>query len=174
MKNTDWLTIQQKVKIVSFIKRAQSEWLDVFIFEGLRSKDRQMQLFWYGRSIEELKKYGVPSSYAKPTERYRTRTLQSNHLTWNACDLTFDLNSDPKIEVSSRNWNYSKLINNCSYFGLRSLAPLESAHFENDWRSITQVFNDNTLLYKKWDIDMKTKMLKINKLLIDTKKELVK
>lgn len=173
--NFKGLKLNTKVKVFSLIKWANRQKLDIYIFEWLRTQERQYELFGYWRDVATVESYWVYPKWAKPNETIRTWTLQSNHLTWNAVDIVFDQNSDPKINKPSRNWNYKPLVDNCKYFGLRSLVPIETCHFENDWRTIAQVLNDNMKIYKQSTYkQQKTKILEINEILKDSKNTIVK
>jgi hypothetical protein len=62
-------------------------------------------------------------------------------------DIVFDVNIDPKIQVPSWNWDYMTLIKIWKMYWLRNLAPAETCHFENDWRTIPQVIKDNSTVW---------------------------
>lgn len=119
-------------KVQAFLEKARAEGLDIFVRESKRTKERQYFLFGKWRDAETLKKYGVPTEYAKPSAKKVTRTLNSRHLSWDAVDIVFDKNADPKIQVPSWSGNYSRLIEIWKSVWLRNLAPIELCHFEDD------------------------------------------
>lgn len=127
---TERLVPEFKDKLHKFFTEVRATWLDCYIFESFRTKERQWELFWKGRSAITLKKAWVPIQYANPSARIVTRTLQSKHLEWKAVDIVFDTNKDPKIKSPSWNWNYAKLIEIAKKYWIRNLAPLETCHFE--------------------------------------------
>lgn len=133
------LTPQFQEKVKQFFADARAQWLYIYIFESKRSLERQYELFWKGRTAQELAKYWVPSKYAKPWTKPVTWTLKSNHLTWNAIDVVFDISKDPQnftkpwnAKIPSWSGDYKKLILIAKKYGIRNLAPLETCHFENN------------------------------------------
>lgn len=72
-------TVDEKMQRV--VKRAiELTGQDFTVLEGVRTKQRQYELFAKGRSIAELRKAGVPSSVlAQPGEKKVTWTLNSKH-----------------------------------------------------------------------------------------------
>ncbi len=129
---------QKRVKM--FFDDARSQWLYIYIFEALRSIERQYELFWKGRTAQECVKNGVPASYARPRSwKPVTWTLKSNHLTGNAIDVVFDVSKNPenftkdwKLKKPSWSGDYHKLIPIAKKYGIRNLYPIELCHFELD------------------------------------------
>lgn len=117
-------------KLEDMLNVAYWEWLHPYVFEWLRSKERQYFLFGKWRTANTLKKYGVPTIYANPSTKQVTWTLQSNHLEGKAADIVFDINKDPKVRTPSWNWNYKRLIEIAKDLWLRNLSPFELCHFE--------------------------------------------
>lgn len=159
------LTNRAKNKVQILLNVARQEGLDCFIFEAKRSLDRQQELFWYGRTMLELKKYWVPEKYAKPNEKERTWTLQSKHLIWQAVDIVFDSNKDPKVKAPSWNWNYKRLIEIGILCWLYNLAPRETCHFEDDGSTIeTTIKKNSDKWHKETDIKIKKTLHDINEM----------
>lgn len=119
-----------RVKVEAMWKDFRAAWLDCFIWEGRRTKERQWQLFWQWRSATAIKKYWIPASYADPTKKIVTWTLDSKHLTGRAIDIVFDADADPKVKVPRWSGNYAKLIEIAKRHWLRSLYPMEMCHIE--------------------------------------------
>lgn len=87
---------------------------DYIIIEGVRSKERQYELFGKGRDINELIYYmtkDLAVKYAKPDETKVTWTLNSLHLTGRAVDIAGY--KDNKIKWERNNF----LINTMSSVG---------------------------------------------------------
>lgn len=103
-----------KIKVIDFLDEVKSKWFDIMIFEGLRTKERQAELYAQGRT--------------KPW-KIVTWTLQSNHLTGKAIDIVF---KDAKWNPTW-NWDYDSLIAIAKKYWIRNLKPRETAHFEDDW-----------------------------------------
>ncbi len=114
--NIEDLEVNFKEKVKLFIQEAKATWLDIIIFEWLRSLERQKYLYSIWRTIELNK---------KPI----TWTLQSNHLTWKAVDIVFkDKNWNP-----SWSWDYDTLIWIANKYWINNLKPKETCHFECNW-----------------------------------------
>jgi hypothetical protein len=144
LNNLNYL-FQRKIKWL--LAYAKQVWLDVYVFEGKRTVERQQELFWYGRTKTQLLLYKVNVKYAKPNEKKRTRTMKSKHIEGKAVDIVFDLNKDPKIYVPTWNGNYQKMIWVCLNFWLKNLYPRETCHFEDDWRSLDNILKENSRLF---------------------------
>jgi len=147
--NLNQLERNTKIKAQALIDLAQQEWLDVYVFEWLRSQERQFELFGRGRWAISLKRARVPVKYANPKAKKVTRTVQSKHIEWKAVDIVFDTNKDPKVRRPSWNGKYSALIYLAQFIWLRNLAPLETCHFEHNDVSIESVLENNSNLWKK-------------------------
>ena len=145
--NLELLERNTKIKAKALIDLAQQNWLDVYVFEWLRSIERQYELYWKGRNVVALKKAGVPTKYANPSAKKVTRTVQSNHIKWQAVDIVFDLDKDPKKKRPSWNGNYTVLIYLSQYVWLRNLAPLETCHFEHNSTTVESVLENNSKLW---------------------------
>lgn len=52
---------------------------DFKVLEGVRTPERQRELYGQGRTAKELAKVGLPPHLAKPSARIVTWTLNSNH-----------------------------------------------------------------------------------------------
>lgn len=128
----DRLTDRMRRKTIKFIELANEAELDVFVWESLRTLNRQYYLFGKWRTKDTLRKYGVPEHYSNVYTKIVTWTLNSRHLWGEAIDIVFDTNSDPKIESPSWSGDYSTLIEIGKECGLRNLAPTELCHFEDD------------------------------------------
>ena len=131
------LVPEMQQKVHDFFADARSQWLYVYIFEALRSKERQYQLFGQWRTAWELVRYWVPAKYAKPWSKPVTWTLKSKHLEGKAIDVVFDISNDPKnftkdwsLKVPSWSGDYAKLIKISKKYGLTSLSPVETCHFQ--------------------------------------------
>jgi len=103
---------------------------NAYIWEGRRTLTRQYELFGKGRTAATLRKYWVPVQYANPKAKIVTWTLHSKHLEWKAIDIVFDSNPDPKVKSPRWSWDYAKIISIAKTLWIRSLAPIELAHFE--------------------------------------------
>lgn len=114
-----------KKKYDAFMKAVLSRYPHCVPFETLRTKERQVRLYGVGRTH---------SKGRKPI----TRTLASNHLTGNAVDLVFKKGNSVTWE-----WPYEDLIYMCNMYGVKSLYPLETCHFEDDYRPIKDVMETN-------------------------------
>lgn len=119
------LTPDFKKKVQLFFAEANKQWLYPVIFEALRTPARQAELYAQWRS--------------KPW-KIVTWTLKSNHFSWNAVDLVW---KDSKWNISW-NWPYEKLISIAKNFGIKSLYPDESAHFENNFLPLKTMEITNT------------------------------
>ena len=144
--NLELLERNTKIKAKALIDLAQQNWLDVYVFEWLRSIERQYELFGKGRTTATLRKAWVHTKYANPNAKKVTWTIQSNHLKWQAIDIVFDLDKDPKKKRPSWNGNYQLLIYLSEYVGLRNLAPLETCHFEHNSTTVEAVLENNSKL----------------------------
>lgn len=158
------LTKRTKVKVQVFLEYAKSEWFDIFIFESKRTKERQKELYGYGRNMEALRMAWVDKKYAKPLDRERTRTLNSKHLIGEAVDIVFDANVDPKFTQPSWNGNYKRLIQIGERCGLYNLSPREVCHFEDDGKSIKTVMEKNSKAWHTVDDKGKIVLSSINDL----------
>ena len=142
-----------KKKVYCLLDHAKMIGLDIFIFESLRTQERQRWLLWWGRTATQLKKeFWVSWEYAKYKDAkwkvnpQRTRTLVSKHLTGEAVDIVFDANSDPKIKAPRWSWNYGLLIAIWKMYWLDNLAPVEVCHFQNNGRDIKNCIANNSAL----------------------------
>lgn len=67
-------------RLVAVVERAiQITKVDFTVLEGVRSYERQRELYGQGRTKSECLAAGVPASYAKPKMAKVTWTLTSNH-----------------------------------------------------------------------------------------------
>lgn len=67
-------------KLVVVAERAAGKLpFDLLITDGVRSKERQHELYGQGRTAAELRAKGVDPKYAKPAMNKVTWTLNSNH-----------------------------------------------------------------------------------------------
>ena len=102
-----------KKKLKAFLNEANNKWHAVVLFEWLRTKDRQRQLY---------------NQWRTTPWKIVTWTMKSNHLTGNAADIVFMKNWNYSWE-----WNYDALIEIAKKYWIRNLKPTETAHFEDDW-----------------------------------------
>lgn len=107
-----------KNKIIDFLKEVRVKYPNVDIFEWLRSKKRQEELYSIGRRW---------IAWEKPV----TWTMNSKHLEWKAVDIIF---KDSKWNPTW-NWDYKYLIEIAKKYWINNLAPTEVCHFECDWTS---------------------------------------
>jgi len=114
-KDIKSLDIKFQKKVALFLQEAKNQGLNIMIFEGLRSIERQKALYAIGRTTE-------------PNRKPVTWTLKSNHLTGKAVDIVFNVNWQP-----SWNWDYNKLIIIAKRFWIENLKPKETCHFEDNW-----------------------------------------
>lgn len=166
--NIEDLELLTRQKVYCLLDHLKHLWLDVYIFESLRSLERQKRLLWWGRSASELKKFWIESKFSKQKDQsgkvypQRSWTLISKHLTWEAVDIVFDINKDPKIKVPSWNGNYSLVIKLGSMYWLDTLAPLELCHLQNNWRSIESCIWYNAQRRDKADQNTKDQLHRAN------------
>lgn len=80
-----------RAKVEMFLEEAHEKWFDIFVTEWLRTRERQMFLFWKWRSVETLKKYWVPAGYAKPHDQIVTKILNSPHMRGESIDIAWDV-----------------------------------------------------------------------------------
>lgn len=59
----------------------------VIVIEGVRTRERQCELYGKGRTAAELRAAGVPTKYAKPSETKVTWTMKSRHFGGGAIDF---------------------------------------------------------------------------------------
>lgn len=77
-----------KPQLAAVVRRAlELTTQDFFVLEGRRTKKAQQEYFGAGRTAAELKAAGVDPSLARPSERQKTWTLNSKHLTGDAVDV---------------------------------------------------------------------------------------
>ncbi len=153
ISSLDYLKSNARKKVSAFLTIAKAEGLDVFVFESLRTQERQHYLFGKWRTKNTLVRYWVPIKYADPYAKTVTWTLNSKHLWGTAVDIVFDKDPDPKVEVPSWNWDYQALIQIGEFVGLRNLAPTELCHFEDDWNPFSPPINSMTKKEKTMLID---------------------
>jgi len=120
---------QKKVKALLELCRLQL--LDTGLFETLRMSPRQKELYAIGRTI-------------RVNEKPVTRTMNSYHLTWKAVDIIFY----NKWKIT-REWDYATLTKLAWYCWMtwifnKQWARMERCHFQDDWRSIAKVIEDNS------------------------------
>ncbi len=149
------LTFPTKVKYKALEEYVQNYYkMDIYPFETFRTQERQDVLFWYWRNVDELVAYWYQYKkavlLAKPFKvdwtrmSKRTKTLYSQHTLRKAIDIVFDKEPDPKVEVPSWDGNYKKIVAICRYFWFYNLTPLETCHFQDDWRSVNTVLFANS------------------------------
>lgn len=161
LSSTELLTPRAKIKIETMLEVAKMEGLDVYCFETKRHIERQYELFGKWRTEKELEKYGVPKKYAAPRDIKITWTIKSKHLTWEAADIVFDRNKDPKVKVPSWSGDYSRLVEIWEACWLDNLRPIELCHFQDNWSSVksqiikngdsrhaTKIERDKNMLHK--------------------------
>lgn len=153
--NISLLTDRMQERAKNFMLEAKkitqeyTNW-DVDIFETLRTQERQYFLAGKGRTQSQLKAWGVPSAFlslANPSDTKRTWTLQSNHKDGNAFDIAFTFKNQ---------WTWSnipsglqkKLADLAPSYGLRNLAPLEYAHFEDNEKNWKPTILQNNMATK--------------------------
>ena len=61
--------------------------IDFMVLEGVRTPERQRELYGQGRSTAQCTAAGISVKYAKPSLQKVTWTLNSNHFTGRAVDL---------------------------------------------------------------------------------------
>jgi peptidoglycan L-alanyl-D-glutamate endopeptidase CwlK len=67
--------------LIRVVKRAiEATTQDFMVLEGVRTVQRQRELYGQGRSAAELRAVGVEPALAKPTMQKVTWTLKSNHI----------------------------------------------------------------------------------------------
>jgi peptidoglycan L-alanyl-D-glutamate endopeptidase CwlK len=79
--------------------------VDFMVLEGVRTPERQRQLYGQGRTTAECTKAGISVLYAKPHLQKVTWTLKSNHFAGRAVDLVpwpIDWNTPAKFNAISR------------------------------------------------------------------------
>jgi len=132
------LVPEMQTKVPNFFQDARSQGLYIYIFEALRSIERQYELFGKGRTRQECVKNGVPAIYAKPTAwKPVTWTLKSKHIEGKAIDVVFDISNNPedftkdwKKKIPSWSGDWVKLTAIAKKHWLISLAPTEQCHFQ--------------------------------------------
>lgn len=117
------LTPNFKAKVILFLAEAKKEWLDVIVWETKRTLARQKELYAQWRT--------TPWNIV-------TWTLQSKHLTWEAIDIIFDKDPDPKKVIPVWSWDYEKLIEIWKKYWMVSLYPKETCHFQDNWIPYTK------------------------------------
>lgn len=103
----------------------------VFPLETRRNQKRQEWLYGAGRTAAELRAAGIDPSFARPTAKTVTWTLQSKHLEGLAFDVWFK-DSKGKYTFNAPSGLWNQLIQIGESVGLRNLAPKEYAHFEDN------------------------------------------
>lgn len=126
-----------KIKVEMLLKEAKDKGFDIMVFEWFRTLDRQKELYAQWRT--------------KPW-KIVTWTMQSKHLEWKAVDIVF---KDSKWNPTW-NWDYDSLIEIAKKYWIKNLKPAETAHFEDDWTLLSNIYNDMweyETLFKKmyWD-----------------------
>lgn len=130
IQDTASLTPEFRIKVELLFKKLREAGINnAYIWESRRTQERQYELFWQGRTVATLKKYWVPTQYAKPG-KIVTWTLDSMHLKGRAIDIVFNTSIDPKIKKPSWSWNYAKVIEIAKSIWIRNLTPIETCHFE--------------------------------------------
>lgn len=76
--------------------------VDFSVTQGRRTLDEQKRLYGKGRTAAQCRAAGVPESYAKPSERVVTWTLNSNHLSGNAVDVAPFVNGALQYDDSGK------------------------------------------------------------------------
>lgn len=102
MKTYRWLDKLDKnfrKNVELFLKEVNKKSKKIFITESYRTKERQLFLFWYWRSIKELLSLWIDKNKAKKISklyslswkklRKVTWTLDSKHTKWLAFDIAF-------------------------------------------------------------------------------------
>lgn len=113
------LTPQFKEKVKLFLDSAKFQGHNIKVFEALRSKKRQEELYAIWRTTELTR---------KPV----TWTLTSEHLTGSAADVVFvDAKWNP-----SWNWPYEKLYAIAKKYWIDNLSPTEQCHFQDDHKPL--------------------------------------
>lgn len=111
------LTTQFKEKVTLFLRECRTQWYNIGIFEWLRTKQRQIELY---------------NQWRLTPWKIVTWTLKSKHLTWEAVDIIF-YDTNWKI---TWNWPYSKIIIISKQFWIDSLSPIEVCHFQDNLKPL--------------------------------------
>lgn len=126
-RNTDInsLSPTYRKKYNAFMKAVLARYPHCIVFEARRTQERQNRLYGVGRTH---------SKGRKPI----TWTLYSNHIQGNAVDLVRKYGKN-----ISRVGPYQDLIYICGMYGIKNLTPIETCHFEDDFRNINDVIKQN-------------------------------
>ncbi len=121
------LTPEMQKRVRVFLQKAAEAGMHVRVFESLRTRERQAWLYGQGRTAWQCLKAGLRlSSWANPTGKVVTWTMQSKHLEGKAIDMVF-------IDAQGNStWtgDWDKLISIGKQAGLDSLCPREMSHFQ--------------------------------------------
>ena len=109
------LTPQFKLKLELFLAECNKQWYYPVIYETLRTKKRQIELY---------------NQWRLTPWKIVTWTVYSNHIKWTAVDLVW---RDPITKKITWNWPYDKIILIAQQFWINNLFPYETAHFEDNW-----------------------------------------
>jgi len=116
LNDIELLTPSFKEKVKLFLDEARSIWLNIKVFESLRTMARQKELYSIWRRWIVW-------------EKVVTWTMNSNHIIWKAIDVVF---IDFKWRFSW-SWNYDTLIEIWKKYWINNLKPKETCHFEDNW-----------------------------------------
>ena len=125
-----------KTKSKVFLAIARKKYPNIYVFETLRSYQRQLLLFAKGMWI--------------------TRTMKSKHREWKAMDIVFLYGWQPK-----RQWDYNFIHYIAEMCWMRWL-KWESCHIEDDGRSIMKLMADNSWRWGWSDTTTQYRLKEVN------------
>lgn len=109
-------------KIKLFLSECKRKWFNIWIYEWFRTINRQIELYNQWR----ITKWKIV-----------TWTLKSKHLQAEAVDIIF---YDAKWNITW-NWPYDKIIEISKQFWIDSLSPIETCHFQDNWKPLLNNIN---------------------------------